>query len=96
MNMISPDTCKVPGHQFEHFSASESTDPSSKQVGICSVFSVRFVGLFVCWLQSNLIIVSDVEASIIGDDVVMDRQYRLCVRLYPSNLQNNFQMTKSS
>ena len=38
----------------------------------------------------DLVIVGDVEPGVVGDDVVMDRQYRLCVRLYPSNLQKNF------
>ena len=38
----------------------------------------------------------DVEPGVVGDDVVMDRQYRLCVRLYPSNLQKNFYNIKKT
>ena len=94
--MIWPDTCKVPGHQFEHFSGSVSKYPSNKQLEICSGYFLLLLCLFFCFLlhSSNLIIVSDVEASVVGDDVVMDRQYRLCVRLYPSNLQWEFSNDK--
>ena len=50
--------------------------------------------LFDCLF--NLVIVGDVEPGVVGDDVVMDRQYRLCVRLYPSNLQKNFYNIKKT